>query len=100
MTFITATAPWDSSEPWAPEILPGNKLQWSWGDVWPENSWQFNVVVQITDTAKSGDLLTNVVEMYSDNVNDIEYDYTNNIFELPMILEGEMRIYLPLVVRQ
>ncbi|MBN1317555.1 MAG: DUF11 domain-containing protein [Anaerolineales bacterium] len=99
MTFITATAPWRPDQPWAPDILPGNKLVWNRGNVWPEAYWQFNVVVQISDTVKAGDVLTNTVEMYSDSVDDIEYDTSNNVFHLSMTMEGEKKIYLPLVLR-
>lgn len=100
MTFITATAPWNSDEPWTPNILPGNVLEWGWGEVRPDNFWQFDLVAQISDTVKTGDVLVNVVEMYSDSPEDIEYDYTNNEYQLPMVIGGEKKIYLPLIMRQ
>ncbi|MFZ0547110.1 MAG: PKD domain-containing protein [Candidatus Promineifilaceae bacterium] len=78
MTFITATAPWDPNQPWAPVILPDNVLVWDWGQVWNSSSWQFQIVAQVNETAAAGQLLTNNIEMYSDDPNDVEPDYNNN----------------------
>ena len=86
MTFITATTQWDPSQHWMPNILPGNVLEWDWGHVWPDHWWRFDIVVQITDTVEGGDVLTNVIEMYSDDPNDVEYDYDNNVFKLPVTI--------------
>jgi uncharacterized repeat protein (TIGR01451 family) len=78
MTFITATLPWDPNQPWMPTILPGGELAWHWDNACPNCWWQFNVVVQIADTVQAWDVLPNMVEMFSENPGDLEWDYGNN----------------------
>jgi uncharacterized repeat protein (TIGR01451 family) len=84
MTFVKATAPWDAN--WQPETQEDNVLTWGWGPMWSNSRWWFDVVVRITDTVESGDVLTNVVEAYGDSPGDVEIDWENNAFELPVTI--------------
>jgi uncharacterized repeat protein (TIGR01451 family) len=98
MTFITATTPWDDNEPWLPDIQPGNLLVWDWDTVWADNWWEFNLVAQISETIGAAEVITNRVMIYSDDTNDVEVDYSNNVAEEPVTIG--VKVYLPLVVRQ
>jgi uncharacterized repeat protein (TIGR01451 family) len=86
MTFVDATAPWDPSQSWLPNQLPGNVLIWDWGTMWSNSVWTFDVAVQISDTVAGGDVLTNVIAAYGDSPNDVEPFYDNNVFELPVTI--------------
>ncbi|NUM44758.1 MAG: DUF11 domain-containing protein [Anaerolineales bacterium] len=78
MTFITATVPGDPNQAWPPTVLPGGELAWGWGDMCPGCWWQFDVVVQLSETVTAWEMLPNLVEVFSDNPNDLEWDYGNN----------------------
>lgn len=84
MTFVRATAPWNVN--WQPETQEDNVLAWSWGPMWSNSRWEFDLVVQITDTVESGDVLTNVIEAYGDSPDDVEVDWENNVFRLPVTI--------------
>jgi uncharacterized repeat protein (TIGR01451 family) len=100
MTFVSATAPWDPSQTWTPNILPGNVLRWDWGTMGHDSWWRFDLVAQISDTVQGGDVITNRIEAYGDSPDDVEPDYGNNVFELPITITIEQRrIFLPLVMR-
>jgi uncharacterized repeat protein (TIGR01451 family) len=86
MTFITATAPWDPNQSWTPNSLPGNVFEWDAGPMWSDSTWYFDVVVQITDTASAGDVLTNTIEIQGQGPTDVEPYYDNNAFELPVTI--------------
>ena len=86
MTFITATAPWDPSQPWIPELVDGNTVVWGWGPMWNNSLWEFELVVQLAENLQSGDVLTNVVEAYGDSPFDVEPNWENNVFELPLTI--------------
>ncbi len=88
MSFITATAPWDPSQPWQPQTLSDGLVAWEWGTMGANSSWQFDLVAQISDTVQIGDVLTNVVAAYGDSPNDVEPDWHNNLFELPVTILG------------
>jgi uncharacterized repeat protein (TIGR01451 family) len=84
MTFITATAPWDPNQSWTPNSLPGNVFEWSLWPMWNDSTWYFDIVVQITDTATAGDVLTNTIEILDKSPTDVEPYYSNNTFKLPV----------------
>jgi uncharacterized repeat protein (TIGR01451 family) len=86
MTFITATAPWNPNEPWHPESIYGNTIVWSWGTMWADSRWRFDLVVEIDDTVVGGDVLVNTVEARGDSPDDVEPDYDNNVFDLPVTI--------------
>jgi uncharacterized repeat protein (TIGR01451 family) len=88
MSFITATAPWDPGDVWVPEIIDGNTIVWGWEPMGHRTSWWFELVVQITDTVEGGDTITNVIEAFGDNPDDLEYNWDNNVFELPLTILG------------
>jgi uncharacterized repeat protein (TIGR01451 family) len=88
MSFITATAPWDSNEVWVPEIIDGNTIVWGWGTMWSNSTWWFDLVVQIADTVEGGDVLVNQIEAYGDSPDDVEYNWDNNVYELPLTILG------------
>jgi uncharacterized repeat protein (TIGR01451 family) len=98
VTFVTATAPWDPSQTWTPDIQAGNTLVWTWDRAWADSWWEFEVVAQVKNSVKAGETLTNHVEMYSNSPDDMEWDWSNNVFDL---LESifKVDIYLPLVMR-
>ena len=100
MSFITATAPWNPDEVWAPEIIDGNTIVWGWQPMRSNNTWWFDLVVEISDTVKDGDVLTNRIEAYGDSPDDVEYDWDNNVFELSLTIDiPGFNIYLPLILR-
>jgi uncharacterized repeat protein (TIGR01451 family) len=98
MTFITATAPWDSSQTWEPtSALPGNVFEWDTWTMWSDSRWYFDIVAQITDTVSGGDVLTNTIEIQDKSPADVEPYYDNNTFELPVTM-NMYDIYLPAVM--
>ncbi len=86
MTFITTTAPWNPADTWTPDVIVDNQLVWGWGPMWANSIWFYDIVVQITDTVVSGDVLTNIIEAYGDSPNDIEANWDNNVFALPVTI--------------
>jgi uncharacterized repeat protein (TIGR01451 family) len=88
MTFITATAPWDPEQSWTPELITGQQVVWGWGTMWAENTWSFQIVAQIDEGLPGETVLTNVIEAYGDDPEDIEPDWTNNLSEAPVTLLG------------
>jgi large repetitive protein len=86
MTFITATAPWNPDDRWQPESVDGNTIVWGWGPMWADSWWRFDIVAQITGPVEDGDVLVNTVEAYGDSPNDVEPDYDNNVFDLPVTI--------------
>ncbi|HNB52466.1 MAG TPA: PKD domain-containing protein, partial [Anaerolineales bacterium] len=86
MSFITATLPWDPNQPWTPTILPGGELGWYWNMACPNCAWQFQIVVQITDTVSAWNVLPNTVSIFSDDPGDLEWDYGNNTATVEVII--------------
>jgi len=100
MTFVTATVPGDPSQPWLPETVDGNTVVWGWGGMGSNNTWFFDLVVQIDPAATSGDVLVNTIEVGSDApAQDAEYDYSNNTAAATIIVEAPFQIYLPILFR-
>jgi uncharacterized repeat protein (TIGR01451 family) len=98
MTFVTATDPDDPSQEWLPNI-DGNELQWDWGWMNHENWWRFYLVVDIAGTVEAGDVLTNTVEAWSNDPGDLEGDYDNNVYDLPVTVTLN-KVYLPIVLKK
>ncbi|HNT26410.1 MAG TPA: PKD domain-containing protein [Anaerolineales bacterium] len=86
MTYITSTAAWNPAYTWAPDVIEDNALIWNWGPMWSDSIWYYDIAVQITDSVVSGDVLTNVIEAYGDSPNDIEANWDNNVFALPITI--------------
>jgi uncharacterized repeat protein (TIGR01451 family) len=84
MDFVSAAAPWDPN--WTPNRLPGNILEWGFGPMQSDSTWYFDIVVQITDTVGSREVLTNVISAYGDSPADVEPFWDNNSFRLPMTI--------------
>ncbi|MGD2146333.1 MAG: hypothetical protein PVH41_06550 [Anaerolineae bacterium] len=97
MRLVDVVAPWDPH--WMPYEQEGNVLTWEWDAMWSESRWRFDVVAQITDTVRGGDVIVNRVEAGGDSPGDIEPYYDNNVFELPITLLGPRGVYLPLIVK-
>jgi uncharacterized repeat protein (TIGR01451 family) len=88
MRFISASYPWRPDQPWAPETDTDHIIAWSWGTMWSNWVWQFDLVARITDTVHGGDVLLNVVEAYGDSPDDVEPIWENNAFTLPVTIIG------------
>jgi uncharacterized repeat protein (TIGR01451 family) len=86
MTFITATTPWNPDERWQPKIIDGHTLVWGWDTMWSKNWWQFDLAVELDGELVGGDVLTNTVEALGDSPDDVEPNWDNNVFELPVIV--------------
>ncbi|MEE8390525.1 MAG: PKD domain-containing protein, partial [Anaerolineae bacterium] len=87
MEYITATAPWDPNQRWDPDEITGTtSIRWGWGTLWPNDANYFDIVARITDTAQSGDVITNVIEIHNDNPNDVDLFPDNDVFELPVTI--------------
>lgn len=101
MTFITSTAPWAANEFWAPEVIDGNTIVWGWGPMWNNTTWHFDLAVQISDMVEGGDVLVNQIEAFGDSQEEVEFDWTNNVFTLPVTILSEhveqSLIYMPLI---
>ncbi len=100
MTFITATAPWNPDEPWPPERIDGNTIVWGWGPMWADSRWRFDLVVELDRNLRDGAVLINRVEARGDSPDDVEPNYDNNVYELPVEVTVNLRfIYLPIVLK-
>ena len=98
MTFISATAPWDPDDTWWPDGTSGNAVRWHYGSSGSNDLREFTIFARLTDTARPGDVMTNTIELASHHPDDIEFDTTNNVYALPVVLAAE-EVYLPLVTR-
>ncbi|MFC1997043.1 hypothetical protein ACFLXI_05480 [Chloroflexota bacterium] len=98
MSFISASAPWNPDEVWAPDLVDGNTIQWDWGPMWSQATWYFDLTVQIADTVGVDDVLTNRIEAYSDGPDDKEYNLDNNVSVVPVEMI-HFDLYLPLIMR-
>jgi uncharacterized repeat protein (TIGR01451 family) len=98
LTFVSATTPWNPNEMWDPERIEGNSVVWGWGPMSNNSFWQFDLVARVTGPVVPGQVIVNTVKAYGDGPNDVEPDYKNNVFELPLLAERR-RIYLPIVLR-
>jgi uncharacterized repeat protein (TIGR01451 family) len=98
MTFITATAPWDASQFWTPESYENGMLRWGWGTMWSNNTWRFDLVVQLDEDLKDGDMITNFIEAYGDNPEDFDFDWSNNFDEYSITIDIPTEMFfLPMV---
>ena len=62
-----------------PYNITGRTLTWDYGRQWCNGCWNDLIVtVRVTDTARFGDVLTNMAMIASDDPNDIEPNYANN----------------------
>ena len=98
MTFITATAPNRPDKPWAPAVISGTSYAWNWAPLWAQSRWEFELVAQIGEGLDVADVLTNTVEARGESPNDVEADYTNNVYELPLSIYRPY-VYLPIVMK-
>ncbi len=81
LTFVKAIGYWDPSGTFDPESINGQEIVWSWGTMWAETTWDFDLVVQIDGTILPGTELLNVIEAWGDSPTDIEINPANNSFE-------------------
>jgi hypothetical protein len=98
MTFVKAIGYWDPANPWEPENPDGQELVWGWGTMWSEQTWTFDLVVQIDNGILPGTELLNTIEAWGDSPTDIDIDPTNNIFEYPLYTLMH-RILLPFMLK-
>ena len=97
-TFVEAIGYWDPANPWEPESIDGQEVSWSSGPMWAEQTWTFDLVVQIDEDVPIGTELLNVIEAWGDSPTDVDINPLNNTFEyrLETIL---YRLLLPLAQR-
>jgi len=97
-TFVEAIAYWDPANPWEPESVNGQEVSWGWGTMWSEQTWTFDLVVQIDEGVPIGTELLNVIDAWGDSPTDIDINPVNNHFEyrFSTIL---YRLLLPLAQR-
>ena len=86
LTFLRATAPW--APIWDPQSINGQQVAWDWGTMWAESIWTFQIVAQVSDTLPGGVELLNRIEAYGDSPDDIEPDWTNNVYLAPVTTLG------------
>lgn len=99
MTFVSATKPGDPATPWMPQILPGNRLVWDYGEMWRYENTSFDVVVRINDTLRGSQVLTNTIEAYPVGAGDVDLFPDNNSYVFSMTITGPtfLNCYLPLL---
>jgi len=81
MTFVEAIGYWDPSTPWEPESINGQQVVWSWGTLWSDQTVTFDLVVQIDEDVLPGTEMTNMIDIWGDNPDDIDTNPENNHFE-------------------
>ena len=90
LLFIKATTPWDPNETWNPNSVSGNTYGWDWGHLWENAQLEFTIEAVVEDDVAPGSILTNSIEIYSDDVNEIDPIPENNtdtaVVALPRIL--------------
>lgn len=99
-TFITATAPWNANMYWTPDNVVDEVVSWSWGPMWSDSLWRFDIVVELPADLENGDWITNKIEAYGDNPDDFDFDWLNN-FEL-YTLQVDLypfKLYMPLLLK-
>jgi hypothetical protein len=77
-TFVRAIPYWDPQNTWEPTSINGREITWysdSWG---PASSFMFDLVLQIDDTIEPGQGLLNLIEVWSNNPDDIDSNPANN----------------------
>jgi hypothetical protein len=98
MEFISATAPWDPNETWYPDFEDGETVVWGWQPMWSESLWTFEITARIDDTVPYGAVMTNTIEAYGDNPDEVEPDWSNNYDEAIFQLEF-IKTFLPVVFK-
>jgi uncharacterized repeat protein (TIGR01451 family) len=100
MTFITATTPGNATQFWGPESQDGNIIRWGWGSMWGNNLWRFDIIVQLAEDLKDGDVLSNFIEVYGDNPDDFDFDWSNNFSEYDITIDiPTVQFFLPMVYK-
>jgi len=98
MTFIKATDPDDPERNWVPLLMPDGTLRWDWGNMWPDSRWQFEVTVKIDDDVDLGSILTNTIEVFLENEEDIDPLLENNA--ATVTFQTGQPTYLPLILKK
>ncbi len=80
MTFIREIGYFDPESTFDPQVN-GQQLVWEWGTMWAEQTWTFDLVVQIDEDVLPGTELLNQIEAWGDSPTDIEANPANNSFE-------------------
>ncbi|OGO29456.1 MAG: hypothetical protein A2136_04235 [Chloroflexi bacterium RBG_16_54_11] len=81
MTFVEAIGYWDPATTWEPESVDGQQIVWGWGPMWANQTWTFDLVVQVDDGLLPGVELLNTIDAWGDNPSDFDIDPSNNHFE-------------------
>lgn len=98
MTFVEAINYMDPSTPWEPESINGQQVVWSWDTMWAYSTWTFDLVMQIDADVPAGSTLTNMIDAWGDNPNDIDVNPNNNHSEYTLSMPL-YRLLLPLAQR-
>jgi hypothetical protein len=79
--------------------MDGNTIVWAWGTMWNNSLWEFDLVVELDDSLPRGAVLTNTIEVYGDSPEDVEPNWDNNVFQLPVTIPAMPDLYLPAVLK-
>jgi hypothetical protein len=78
--------------------MPDGTLRWDWGNMWPDSRWQFEVTVKIDDDVDLGSILTNTIEVFLENEEDIDPLLENNA--ATVTFQTGQPTYLPLILKK
>ncbi|MDX1414490.1 MAG: hypothetical protein R3293_09890 [Candidatus Promineifilaceae bacterium] len=95
LKFIRATDPWDPSQTWHPDRVSGDTFAWDVGHLWAGAKLQFEIEVEIEQTVKPGQTMTNMIEIFSSNPNETDPVPENNQDMADVALP---KIYLPVMM--
>jgi hypothetical protein len=98
MTFFKAIPYWNPTSTWDPESINGQVIIWGWGTMWADQTWTFDLVVQIDKDVPPATELLNVIDAWGDSSNDIDINSANNHFEY-MLYTLVNRLLLPFAMR-
>jgi hypothetical protein len=84
MTFVKAIGYWDPAGTFEPQSNIGQEIVWGWGTMGSEQTWTFDLVVQIDEDVLPGTLLLNRIEAWGDSPDEVDIDPSNNFYEYPL----------------
>jgi hypothetical protein len=95
---VKAIGYWDPANTWEPESINGQQVVWSWDTMWSDQTWTFDLVVQLDEDLSPGMELLNTLEAWGDSPDEIDINPANNIFEY-LLTSNLYRLLLPFTTR-